>query len=178
MRDKHIAKEIFRFGLRLVVAVAIGLFLRNTVIVHAQVLTASMENTIATGGMVVGSRLSYVVGEPQRFEIIVFENPINPADHPFVKRIIGLPYETVEIRNGLVYINGSDIPLDDSFTKEASFGNHGPFTVPPDSFFVLGDHRNNSLDSRSLPDPFIHRDVILGRLYATYFPRPALFRRP
>jgi len=137
-----------------------------------------MESTIATGGRVIGSRLSYVIGEPQRFDIIVFENPIDPTNHPFVKRIIGLPYETVTIRNGLVYINDSDTPLDDFFTKEASFGNHGPFIVPSDSFFVLGDHRNNSLDSRTLANPFIHRDVITGRLFATYFPRPAWFRRP
>jgi len=177
MKKQHMLKEILSFGLQLAAVIVLGVILRNTVIVHAQVVSPSMENTIVTGGRVIGSRLSYVIGAPQRFDIIVFENPINPADHPFVKRIIGLPYETVEIRNGLVYINNSDTPLDDSFTKEESFGNHGPFIVPSDSFFVLGDHRNNSFDSRSLANPFIHQDVIVGRLFATYFPRPALFRR-
>jgi len=178
MKKKHIAKEVLTFGLQLAVVIALGLFLRNNVIVHAQVLSPSMENTIPTYGMVVGSRLSRTIDNLQRFDIIVFENPRDPTDHPFVKRIIGLPYETVTIRNGLVYINDSDIALDDSFTKEASFGNFGPFIIPSDSFFVLGDHRNDSLDSRTLADPFIHRDVIVGRLFATYFPRPAWFGRP
>ena len=178
MKKKHIAKELLIFGLQLATVLAIGLFVRSNVIVHAQVLSPSMENTIPTYGMVIGSRLPRTVKNLQRFDIIVFENPINPTDHPFVKRIIGLPYETVEIRNGQVFINDSDTPLDDSFTKEESFGNFGPFTVPSDSFFVLGDHRNNSLDSRQLANPFIHRDVIIGRLFATYFPSPAWFGRP
>jgi signal peptidase I len=178
MNKKHIFKEIAKFCAQVAVMFAVVFVLTRCVIIHAQVISPSMEDTLPTWSWVVGSRLSYVIGEPHRFDIILFENPINPSDHPFVKRIIGLPYETVEIRDGLVFIDGSDIPLDDAFTKEPSFGNHGPFLVPVDSFFVLGDHRNNSADSRNLANPFIHRDVIIGRLHATLLPRPAIFRRP
>ena len=177
MDKKHILKEIVKFAAQVAVMFVVVFVLTRHVIIHAQVISPSMENTLPTRSWVVGSRLSYVFGEPHRFDIILFENPRDPDDHPFVKRIVGLPYETVEIRDGLVFINGSDIPLDDSFTKEPSFGNFGPFLVPADSFFVLGDHRNNSLDSRTLANPFIHKDAIIGRLHATVFPRPAVFRR-
>lgn len=177
MEQPSMLKEAAKFIAQIAVMFVVVFVLTRCVIIHAQVISPSMENTLPTYSWVVGSRLSYVFGEPHRFDIILFENPINPEDHPFVKRIIGLPHETVEIRGGLVYINDSDIPLDDSFTKEVSFGDFGPFLVPADSFFVLGDHRNNSADSRNLPQPFIHRDEIIGRLHATLFPRPAVFRR-
>ena len=170
-------KKFLSDGAQIIAAFLFAFIISRGVIVHAQVVSSSMEGTIPTNGLTIGSRLSYVIGEPQRFDIIVFENPLDPSRPPFVKRIIGLPYETVEIRNGQVYINDSATPLDDSFTKEESFGNHGPFIVPTDSFFVLGDHRNNSLDSRGLPDIFIQRDAIIGRLFVTYFPNPTWFRR-
>ena len=175
--ETNLLKEAAKFIIQVAVMFVVVFVLTRHVIIHAQVISPSMESTLPTNSWVVGSRLSYIFGEPHRFDIILFENPVNPDDHPFVKRIIGLPHETVEIRDGLVYINGSDIPLDDTFTKEAPSGNHGPFLVPADSFFVLGDHRNNSADSRNLPQPFIHKDMIIGRLYATLFPRPAIFRR-
>ena len=88
----------------------------------------------------------------------------------FIKRIIGMPGETVEIKDGKVYINGSEEPLKDSFTPETPVGDYGPYTVPEDSYFVLGDNRNYSRDSRFWNNPYVAEDKILGKAVLRYFP--------
>ena len=88
----------------------------------------------------------------------------------FIKRIIGLPGETVEIIDGKVYIDGSEAPLDDSFTPETPTGNYGPYTVPENCYFMLGDNRNNSKDSRFWQNTYVERDKILGKAVLKYFP--------
>jgi signal peptidase I len=128
-----------------------------------------MENTIMTRDRVVAFRLSYLFDKPERFDIIVFPAPDKP-ETLFVKRIIGLPGEAVTIVDGAVYIDGER--LDDSaFVRDAevSVQNLGPFHVPESSYFVMGDNRNNSSDSREWLDPFVYRDNILGRVIFRYF---------
>ena len=174
MKRTQMIKEIFEWIKYLGGAFIFALIVNNVVIVNATVVSASMENTIMTDSRVIGTRLG--IGELNRFDIIAFEFPDDRTSTPFVKRIIGLPGETVEIRQGLVYINGSDIPLDDSFVKGEPRGNHGPFVVPADSYFVLGDNRNNSHDSKDWINPFVSRDMILGRVHVKIFPTPRILQ--
>lgn len=84
--------------------------------------------------------------------------------------MIGLPGETVEIKDGKVYINGSDTPLDDSFVPEVPIGSYGPYTVPEDSYFMLGDNRNRSRDSRFWDNTFVTFDEIVGKAVIRYYP--------
>ena len=163
------AKELFQWLIAILAAVAIALFVDNFLIVNAQIPSGSMENTIMTGDRVVGNRLSYLTKDPERYDIIIFKYP-DDESQLFIKRIIGLPGETVEIRDGKVYINGSDEPLDDSFVPEVPTGNYGPYKVPENSYFMLGDNREYSRDSRFWKNTFVSFDEIVGKAVVRYYP--------
>lgn len=162
-------KELFQWAAVLIIAVALALFINAFLIVNAQIPSGSMENTIMTGDRVFGNRLAYTFKDPERFDIIIFKYP-DDESQLFIKRIIGLPGETVEIRDGHIYINGSDTPLEDVETKEPMEGSFGPYTVPEDCYFVMGDNRNNSRDSRYWEHTFVTEDEILGKAVFRYWP--------
>ena len=170
MGSKKIVKEIFGWVKCIALAVVFWLIISNAVIANALVISSSMEDTIMTDSRVMGLRVTYYVSSPQRFDIILFTPPDDETSIPYVKRIIGLPNEKVEIRDGKVYINDSATPLDDSFIKEEARGNFGPFFVPADSYFVLGDNRNASWDSKNWTNKFVSRDLIIGKVYMEYYP--------
>jgi len=172
MEKKSVGKEIFGWIKTLAIAFVCALIINNTLIASALVISSSMENTIMTDSRVMGLRVTYLVSEPKRFDIILFKPPNGDASVPYVKRIIGLPHETVEIINGKVYIDGSDIPLDEPFIKEEARGSYGPYIVPEDSYFVMGDNRNGSNDSRHWENRYVPRKSIMGRVYFEYFPVP------
>ena len=118
----------------------------------------------------IGSRLAYKHELPQRFDMIIFKFP-DDESQLFIKRVIGLPGETVNIIDGKVYINDSEEPLDDSYTKEIPNAvNFGPYYVPSNSYFVMGDNRNNSYDSRYWIHTYVTEDQILGKAIFRYFP--------
>ena len=116
-----------------------------------------------------GKHISYKTKDPERFDIIIFKFP-DDESQLFIKRLIGLPGETVEIRDGKVYINGSDEPLDDSFVPEVPTGNYGPYKVPENSYFMLGDNREYSRDSRFWKNTFVSFDEIVGKALVRYYP--------
>lgn len=174
MNKKQAIKKILEWVKCLAVAFALSLFINNVLIVNAVVISSSMESTLMTDSRIIASRLAYVINEPERFDIILFKFPDDETAMPFVKRIIGLPNEKVEIKDGKVYINDAETSLDDSFIKEETKGNYGPFIVPEDCYFVLGDNRNNSHDSKNWVNKFVSKDKILGKLFAEYFPEPKL----
>ena len=122
-----------------------------------------------TGDRVIGNRFAYSFSDPQRFDIIIFRYP-DDESQLFIKRIIGLPGETVEIQDGKIYLNGSDEPLEDVQTKETMVGSFGPYTVPENSYFVMGDNRNDSKDSRYWTNTFVTKDEILGKAIFRYWP--------
>ena len=163
------AKELFQWLIAILAAVAIALFVDNFLIVNAQIPSGSMENTIMTGDRVVGNRLSYLTKGPERYDVIIFKYP-DDESQLFIKRIIGLPGETVEIRDGHIYIDGSSEPLEDVETKEYMVGNYGPYTVPEGCYFVMGDNRNDSKDSRYWINPYVSKDKILGKAVFRYWP--------
>jgi len=164
-------KEILSWVKVFIVAIFIAVILNNFIILNATVPTGSMENTIAIGDRMIGNRLSYVFGEPQRGDVVIFKYPDN-EEQLFVKRIIGLPGETVKIDNGKVYINNSETPLDEPYIKEAEWGDNQvyQFEVPADSYFMMGDNRNNSNDSRFWNNHYVHEDKILAKAVLVYWP--------
>lgn len=162
-------KEFMEYLKMIIFVVAVVLVVNNFLLINAKIPSESMEQTIMTGDRVFGNRLAYVFGEPERYDIIIFKYPDNEKEL-FIKRIIGMPGETVEIKDGKVYINGSEEPLKDSFTPETPVGDYGSYTVPEDSYFVLGDNRNYSRDSRFWNNPYVAEDKILGKAVLRYFP--------
>jgi signal peptidase I len=134
-----------------------------------------MENTIQIDDNLLICRLSYKFSKPKRFDMVVFKFPDN-ENYFYIKRLIGLPGEKIEIKNGKVYVNDSRIALRDDFIKSEAFGNYGPYNVPGDSYFMLGDNRNNSLDSRFWKKNFVSRKKILGKAILRYWPKPKLLK--
>ena len=130
-------------------AVLAAFLICHFVIVNAVVPTGSMENTILSHSRVIGNRLAYVGSAPQRGDIVIFHYPVDEKSL-YIKRIIGLSGETVSIREGKIYINDSTEPLEEDYLPEEwVYANDGyTFQVPEDSYLVLGDNRNVSLDAR------------------------------
>ncbi len=157
-----------------VFSVVVSLIITNYIIVNAEVPTGSMENTIMTNDRLVANRLEYKFGDPKRFDIVVFPSPDEP-EMMLVKRVIGLPSETVVITSGQVYINGSREPLDTSFIKGSLMGDYGPYEVPEDCYFMLGDNRNVSLDARLWQNKYVNKSEILGRVIFKYYPSYKLY---
>jgi len=175
MTKKKVATELLGW-LKVIAFAFIGaLIVNHTLLASALVISSSMENTIMTDSRVMGLRVAYLVSEPKRFDIILFNPPDDKSSLPYVKRIIGLPNEKVEILGGKVYIDDSAVPLDDSFIKETARGDYGPYYVPDGCYFVLGDNRNGSHDSRYWANKFVPMEDILGQLYFVYYPSPHFF---
>ena len=143
--------------------------LNKLVYINAVIPSESMQTTIMKGDRIIGSRLAYKSKDPQRFDIVIFKYP-DDESQLFIKRLIGLPGETVEIRDGKVYIDGAQEPLDDSFVPEVPTGDYGPYKVPENSYFMLGDNRENSRDSRFWDNTFVTFDQIVGKAVIRYFP--------
>ena len=155
----------------IIFAIVAVVLLRTFVIVNAVVPTGSMENTIMPGDHLLGIRSACVMSEYERGDIIFFYFPDDEKQN-YVKRIVGLPGEKVVIDNAKIYINDSEIPLEESYLKEEWIAATGPyeFHVPEDSYFVLGDNRNSSADARYWRNPYVSEDKIIGKAIFTYFP--------
>lgn len=149
--------------------VIIVMVLQNYIIVNAKIPSGSMETTIMTGDRVFGYRLAYREEKPQRGDIVIFKYPDN-ENELFIKRIIGLPGEKVEIIDGLVYINDSEEPLEEPYLNVIPVGSYGPYEVPEDHYFMLGDNRNESKDSRLWKNPYVEEKKILAKAVFRYFP--------
>lgn len=162
-------KELWEYIKMIIFVVVVVLIVNNFLLINARVPSESMEKTIMTGDRFFGNRLTYLFDDPERFDIVVFKYP-DDESQLFVKRVIGLPGETVEIKDGKVYINGSETPLDDSFTPETPTGDYGPYVVPEGSYFMLGDNRNHSGDSRFWKQPYVEKEKIVGKAIFRYFP--------
>ena len=165
-------KEIISWIQIIVAAVVIALVLNNFIIANSRVPTGSMENTIMSHSRVIGSRLAYLNSDPKRGDVVIFHFPDDITGKTYyVKRVIGLPGETVTIIDGKVYINDSAEPLDEPYLKEPMEGSYGPYTVPEGCYFMLGDNRNNSLDARFWDNQFVEKDKIIAKVLFSYYPK-------
>lgn len=162
-------RDIIEWIVVVVSAVCIAVVINTFFLVNAIIPSASMENTIMTGDRIFGNRLAYKSEDPQRGDIVIFKYP-DDESQLFIKRVIGLPGETVEIKAGRVYINESETPLDEPYVMEEPLGDFGPYLVPEGAYFMMGDNRNNSRDSRFWINHFVYRDKILGKALFRYFP--------
>ena len=125
----------------------------------------SMEPTLHSNQYLIVNKVSYLVGEPQRGDIVVFKFPRDPR-RDFIKRIVAMPGETIEGRNRVVLINGQ--PLDEPYVRDQPFYSYPRRTVPPGEYFVLGDNRNNSHDSHVWD--WLPREYVVGKAWLSYWP--------
>ena len=167
LKKEDILKELFSYTKIILTALVISFAVNNYVIANAVVPTGSMESTIEPNDRIIINRLAFVTTEPQRGDIISFWYPDN-VDENCLKSIIGLPGETIESKDGEVFINGEI--LDESYIKEKSYDDFGPYEVPEGCYFVMGDNRNNSHDSRYWEHKFVSKDKIVGKAMIKYYP--------
>lgn len=163
---KEILSWVFYIGFVLVLTWVIITFVGQRTRVDGR----SMENTLHNGDNLIVEKLSYRFSDPKRFDIIVF--PPTGKKEYYIKRIIGLPGETVQIdEDGNIYINGE--LLEENYGKE-TIQNPGraaqPITLGDDEYFVMGDNRNNSKDSRSEEVGNVKRSQIIGRAWLRIWP--------
>ncbi len=169
-KSRGIVGEILSFLLYVAVVVGITFLIIHYVGQRTYVSGSSMENTLSDGDNLIVDKITYRFSDPKRYDIIVF--PYQYEDNTyFIKRIIGLPGETVQIVDGTIYINGE--VLDESYGREV-MKNSGmaadPITLGEDEYFVLGDNRNDSTDSRDPSVGKIKRNQIIGRAWVRIWP--------
>jgi signal peptidase I len=198
VRDRRRATSFLaELPVLLLVAFVLALLLRVFLVQAFFIPTESMVPTLEIGDRVMVNRLSYRWGEPERGDIIVFadevgaernaQNPlvgglqslaaglglVPPSEEDFIKRVIGLPGETVEVRDGAVFIDGQELPeaaaSDGGYLSVRDESFMPPTVVPDDEYFVMGDNRPRSSDSRSLLGT-IDRDQIIGRAFVLMWP--------
>lgn len=160
-------KEFIEWILIIALAVVAAMLINRYVIIKAEVPTGSMEHTIEVGDCILGLQLAYTFTSPERGDVVIFPYPDNP-ETTYVKRVIGLPGETVEIKNGSVYINGEAIA--EPYLKEEMRGEYGPYVVPEDCYFMLGDNRNSSQDSRKWANTYLKEEDIMAKVLFRYSP--------
>lgn len=171
---KKVMKELLSTGLYLLIVLLLTWFIITFVGVRTVVDGDSMLPTLSDKDNLIVDKLTYRFKDPQRFDIIVFPPFQDQKDTYYIKRIIGLPGETVQIdEQGKIYINGE--VLEESYGREIIKPDHRwdaaePILLGEDEYFVMGDNRNNSSDSRTPIVGNIHRDDIIGRAWVRIWP--------
>lgn len=170
MTKKEIAKEAAGWLFYMLLVVVLVYFIINYVGNRTQVEGSSMEPALSNGDNLIVEKLSYRFSEPSRYDIVIF--PYQHAeDTYYIKRLIGLPGETVQIVEGYVYIDGEK--LEEHYGAEV-MDTPGlaeqPIKLGEDEYFVLGDNRNHSSDSRDPSVGVLKREQLIGRAWIRVFP--------
>lgn len=168
---KGVVKEILNVLIYLAIVFVLTYLVVEYVGQRTVVSGSSMESTLSDGDNLIVDKLSYRFKEPERFDIIVFKFQHEENTY-YIKRIIGLPGETVEIDdNGVIYIDGEE--LEESYGNEVMLDSglaEDGFLLGEDEYFVLGDNRNGSSDSRDPSVAAVTKDSILGRAWVRIWP--------
>ncbi len=170
---RAVFREVREWIVALLVGLLLALFITQVLIVNAEVPTGSMQPTILINDRIIGLRPAYLFQDPQRHDIIIFRYPDDESVY-YIKRIIGLPGETVEIKDGEIYINGASEPLAEPIHFETIADDFGPYEVPQGHYFMLGDNRNESWDSRYWENTYVPYDNIIGKALFRLYPDPGL----
>ena len=165
---KKVIRGVYEWSKMILFALVVAFWLKNNVVASALVPTGSMEQTVMTGSRIVINRLAYMYDAPQRGDIVSFYYP-DDGETMYLKRIIGLPGETIEGIDGEVYIDGKVIS---DYTNIKFYEDFGPYQIPEDSYFMMGDNRNNSADSRLPQIGIVDNRCVIGRGVMVIFPFP------
>ena len=190
-KKRTVGQEILSWVLTILVAVIAAMLIRSFVFEPVRVDGQSMDDTLADGESMFVSKFDYsstwlclpwqseeskencpkitLGAGPQRFDVVICRYP-GRGDTNFVKRVVGLPGDTIELKEGYLYVNGEkyDEPYINDEYRKGNRNTFGPFEVPEGQYFVLGDHRNNSNDSRYVGA--IDRNMIVGHVRQVVFP--------
>ena len=165
-----IVREVLSFFLYVAIVVGITFLIIHFVGQRTYVNGSSMENTLSDGDNLIVDKLTYRFSDPKRFDIIVFPYKYEENTY-FIKRIIGLPGETIQVTDGKIYINGQ--VLDESYGREVLKSGgiaETPIILGEDEYFVMGDNRNDSMDSRDPSVGVLHKSELVGRAWVRIWP--------
>lgn len=170
--NKKVVKELYDWIKDIFIASLVTLFIIHFLFQNTQVIGDSMEPTLQDGNSIIINKLIYRFVSPKREEIIAFKNP-NDSSEYFIKRIIGMPGDQLEVKEGKVYINNNI--LEETYIFESMdleiIGNMDyPIVIPQDNYFVMGDNRNISFDSRYKEVGLIHKSSISGKALVRIWP--------
>lgn len=169
-KKKTAFQELLEWILYILVIIVLTYLIITFVGQRTKVDGHSMEPTLSHGDNLIIDKISYRFHDPERYDIIVF--PYQHADNTYyIKRIIALPGETIQIKNGYVYING--VKSDEHYGKELILDAKmaaDPIVLGDDEYFVLGDNRNNSSDSRDPSVGVLHRKQLIGKAWVRIYP--------
>lgn len=163
---KKIVKEIIIWGIEIALVVALAYGIIQFAVEKSSMIGSSMEITLSDGDDVIINKFSYYFHDPQRYDVVVFKQSGKEHSYYNIKRIIGLPGETVQIIDGEVYINNEklDEPVNVD-TMEIGGLAEEPIILEENEYFVLGDNRNNSEDSRFANVGNIVSQDIIGKVW-------------
>lgn len=164
-------KEFVKTLVMLISIVLIFFTLNHTVFLLTNTPSESMLDTLQVGDKVYGNRLAYLKEEPERGDIIIFHPPDEPEKF-YIKRLIGLPGEKVVIDDAKIYINDSEVPLEEDYLYEewTEDNDDMEYQVPEGCYFMLGDNRNDSWDARFWENTYVERKALVARAECVYFP--------
>lgn len=170
-KEQSVFREMFGWIIYILIIVALTYLIITYVGQRTCVSGQSMETTLQDGDQLIVEKVSYRFHDPERFDIIVFPYDIETETF-YIKRIIGLPGETVQIIDGYVYINGELLESDIYGAELMEFGGIAaePLILGEDEYFVLGDNRNHSSDSRDPNVGVLTRDDLIGRAWVRIYP--------
>lgn len=162
---RKIGRSTWEFFKTLIIAFVLAQLIMVSVAQAFQVEQYSMEPTLLPHDRVLVDKFFYRLRQPHRGDVIVLRYPLNPQRN-YIKRIVGLPGDALQIKDGKLYVNARR--MSEPYINGTPQGNYGPFTVPTDSVFVMGDNRNNSEDSRAFGP--LKKEFIVGQALLIYWP--------
>ncbi len=164
---RKIGRSAWEFFKTLIIAFILAQLIMVSVAQAFQVEQYSMEPTLLPRDRVLVDKFFYRLRQPRHGDVIVLRYPLN-TQRNYIKRIVGLPGDVLLIKDGKLYVNGRQ--TNEPYINGTPQGNYGPFTVPDDSVFVMGDNRNNSEDSRAFGA--LKKEFIVGQALLIYWPIP------
>lgn len=167
---KSFFREALSYAIVILVAVAAAFLINKFILVNANIPSRSMAPGINVDDKLFGFRLAYVFSEPERGDVVIFEHQCykGKEKEALIKRVIGIPGDTIVITNGELYVNGEAVWED--YLSEDMIGNFGPYEVPENSYFMLGDNRNISEDARYWDNTYVAEDDIIAKAILKYNP--------
>ena len=166
-------KEIISWIKVICIGVVLALLLNKFILFNFRVPTESMENTILVGNRIMSLRCAYWFADPERGDIIVFPCPDEPEE-TYIKRIVGMPGEVIEGKDGYVYVDGKK--LEESYVTSELDEPFGPYAIPKDCYFVLGDNRDVSADARYWENKYVKREDIISKAVLRFYPNIKLLK--
>ncbi len=166
--------KVWEYAKSILVALIIALLIRTFIVQAFRIPSGSMIPTLLVGDHILVNKLAYRFGEPHRLDVVVFKFPLD-SNKDYIKRVIGLPGDRLKIVNKVVFINGKS--LKEPYVRHTDSriiprgiqprDNYGPVVVPPGHYFVMGDNRDSSYDSRFWG--FVSRKALIGKALIIYF---------